>query len=38
MALAMGLQQDGQHGKKHKIHNLKKRRQTMYSKGQIGSF
>jgi hypothetical protein len=38
MALAMGLQQDGQNGKKSKMHDFKKRRQTMYSKGQIGSF
>ena len=37
MALAMGLQHDKQHGKKNKKHAMKKR-QTMYSKGQIGSF
>jgi type VI protein secretion system component VasK len=37
MALAMGLQHDAKQGKKQKKHGMKKR-QTLYSKGQIGSF
>ncbi|KAF2681562.1 hypothetical protein K458DRAFT_420723 [Lentithecium fluviatile CBS 122367] len=37
MALAMGLQHDEKHDKKQKKHGMKKR-QTLYSKGQIGSF
>jgi len=37
MALAMGLQHDAKHTKNQKKHGMKKR-QTLYSKGQIGSF
>jgi hypothetical protein len=37
MALAMGLRHDAKHTKTQKKHGMKKR-QTLYSKGQIGSF